>query len=234
MNSRITTVDLLQPDIISILSQNQHWPTAFLGFLEEFERRLQTYALKYSAVHTSRAIFTELCLSSSGITIYVPSQPDWEVFLEQRKVFQYSEQPGRTLAAAAEHFGISLSKVSRCRKIQAQCFEGDFKQVDKAKWPVILTYLLNRLEPSIQEIEPQIKDTLIEELLSTLSFMGCGRGIYLPQIITIRKLITRILLAQDFDGTNITFLRKKYGLSNQTIYRHLRSHRDERRAAWAN
>lgn len=234
MNSRITTVDLLQSDVISILSQNQHWPTAFIDLLEEFERRLQTYTLKHSAVHTSRAIFAELCLSSSGITIYVPSQPDWEIFLEQRKIFQYSEQPGRTLAATAEHFGVSRSKVNQCRKIQAQCFEGDFRQVDTAKWPVILTYLLNRLEPSILEIAPLIKDDLIEELLGTLSFMGCGRGIYLPQIITIRKLITRILLAQDFDGTNITFLRKKYGLSSQAIYRHLRSHRDERRAAWAN
>jgi len=234
MNFRIATTDLLQPEVLSVLSQNQHWPAAFTDLLEEFERRLQTYTLKHSAVHTSRAIFAELCLSSSGITIYVPQKPDWDEFLEQRKIFQYSEQPGHTLADTAAHFGISTSEVSRCCKMQAQCFEGDFRQADKVKWPVILTCLLNRLEPSVQEAAPEIKDALIEEFLDTFSFMGCGRGIYLPQVMTIRRLITRILLTQDFDGTNITFLRKKYGLSSQTIYRHLRSYRDERRSAWVN
>lgn len=102
----------------------------------------------------------------------------------------------------------------------------------QSKWPFLIMPIINSLLADLKVVEHNLDDNmawaLIGVILEEMSNICGGRAIYLCSNQKIRVVIRDTLIFDEFNGSNIVELTKKYRVSPQRAYEAIRNQRKYR------
>ena len=98
----------------------------------------------------------------------------------------------------------------------------------KVKWPAVLAELYDITSDGLKKAGYKQEDcqSISGVVIKALSAMGGGRYFYMPASGSWERSVRDTQLFQDFTGTNIEDLVRKYGISLQSVYSIIRKQRE--------
>lgn len=99
---------------------------------------------------------------------------------------------------------------------------------EKVKWPAVLAELYDITSDGLKNAGYKQEDcqSISGIVIKALSAMGGGKQFYMPVSGSWERSVRDTQLFQDFTGTNIEDLVRKYGISLQLVYSIIRKQRD--------